>query len=288
MSKTVKTLLLILVVLAILVSIIKCSMNTGMSGGTTSGGTTSGGTTSGGTTSGGTTSGGTTSGGANSSGNNGGSSGVASIFYHTVIFHTNGGTAVSTMKTNNIKSAPKTEKEGYYFDGWFYDQGLSLPAVFPLKVDKDVELYAKWLKLEDERSLSNTSIKFMADNYSPSATYYITPTGFDFDRMNELNLGMKIIVTYEVYYRKDYEALWDIGYMGAPKYEVSLVKSDGLGQFKSDLTTTTSSVKRTISAVISAADLKDQRITLTFSTDNIQNVIYFKNITVEYSCGRMS
>ena len=115
-----------------------------------------------------------------------------------------------------------------------------------------------------------------------SASYYITPNGFDMDELEKKGYNMRITVTYDVYYKKDWSV--GLGYLGSPKYEISLVNSDGMGKIDKDMSTSTSSQTRTFSVSASIADLKNTRLVLTFSTDNIQNIIYFRNITVDYQC----
>ncbi len=202
---------------------------------------------------------------------------------YTVTFETNGGNAVSKTTTALIEKAPHTSKKNHLLEGWFLDKTLLSPAIFPLTVDKDITLYAKWLKISDYSLYEESHIKDWS-GFSPSAKYYITPDGFDLDRLSELNYRMNITVNYEVYYRKDYDALFDIGYAGAPKYEVYVYNSQNLGVAKENLSTTTSTSKRSITYTANMADLKNEHITLKFSTDNIQNIIYFKNISVSYSC----
>ena len=142
-------------------------------------------------------------------------------------------------------------------------------------------LGAVTLKLKDTQKCKDCSIKFSTSN-DMSASYYITPSGFDMDELDKKGYNMRITVTYDVYYKKDWDLL--IGYLGSPKYEVSVVNSDGMGKIDKDLSTSTSSQTRTFSVSASVADLKNTRLILTFSTDNIQNIIYFKNITVDYQC----
>ena len=115
-----------------------------------------------------------------------------------------------------------------------------------------------------------------------SASYYITPEGFEWDKLEEKGYKMKITVTYDVYYKKD----WDLGfgYAGSPKYEVSVVNSDGMGKIDDNMPTETTSQTRTLSFSSKIVDLKNTRLVLTFSTDNIQNIIYFKNIKIDYQC----
>lgn len=93
---------------------------------------------------------------------------------------------------------------------------------------------------------------------------------------------MKITASYDVYYKKD----WDLGfgYAGSPKYEVSVVNPDGMGKIDDNMPTETTSQTRTFSFSSKIVDLKNTRLVLTFSTDNIQNIIYFKNIKVDYQC----
>ena len=138
------------------------------------------------------------------------------------------------------------------------------------------------LKLQDKKYCTDCSIKFMDSNYSPMATYYITPSGFEMDKLNEKGYSMSITVSYTVYYKKN--MLIDIGYLGAPKYELTILNSDGLGKMETDIVAPKSEKNRSIQVSSTIVDLIDQRLTLTFSTDNIQNVIYFKNIVVTYQC----
>lgn len=152
------------------------------------------------------------------------------------------------------------------------------------EVAEDLGAVVENLKLTDTIKCKSCSIKFLDSNYSSSASYYITPNGFEMDKLEERGYSMEIKVTYNVYYKKDYDVLWDIGYAGSPKYEISILNSDGMGKFESDLTTTTSKVSRTLTIRASIADIKNQRWVLSFSTDNVQNIIYFTDIVVDYRC----
>ena len=150
--------------------------------------------------------------------------------------------------------------------------------------DSPIAQVVESLKLEDTKYLKDCSIKFMDSDYSSGATYYITPSGFEMDKLAERNYYMQITVTYYVYYKKDYDVLWDIGYAGSPRYEISIMNEDGYGQMDENLPTTTSKVKKTFSIKKYVADLKNMRLMLTFSTDNIQNIIYFTDMVVSYKC----
>ena len=137
------------------------------------------------------------------------------------------------------------------------------------------------MKLSDTQNFENSSIKF-STNYNSSANYYITPNGFDWEKLQEKGYYMQITITYDVCYEKDW--MLGLGYAGSPKYEISVTNSDGIGKMDKNLTTKTSVQTRTFSLLSSASDLKDTKLVLTFSTDNIQNIIYFSNIKIDYQC----
>ena len=154
-----------------------------------------------------------------------------------------------------------------------------------MQVNNDIRLYAKWLKVYDEFTCSNISLKNMSNDHSSSATYYITPPGFDLNRLESKGYSaIKITVSYDVYYRKDYDVLLDIGYLGAPKYDLKILNSDGYGTVKNKLETIQDSVHKTATFTILLSDLRTSSVTLNFSTENIQNIVYFKNIVVAYEC----
>ena len=139
------------------------------------------------------------------------------------------------------------------------------------------------LKLTDTKKCEDCSIK-MSTKHNSSATYYITPENFDYDKLEEKEYKMKVSVSYDVYYKKDYDVLWDIGYAGSPKYEVYILNDDLIGVKDENLTTKTTTQSRSIVYTSSIVDLRNMKLTLTFSTNNIQNIIYFKNINVNYKC----
>lgn len=205
------------------------------------------------------------------------------IILNTVSFNTNGGTAIKSQKTDLLKNAPHTTRENYLFEGWFLDETLTQAVTFPLTVKSDITIYAKWLKIKDTQKINNCSIKMWNGN-SSSLSAYVTPTGFDFDVLNAKNYKIKITISYDVYYQKDYDAPLDIGYAGSPKYEISITNSEGTGKFQNDLSTSKSGQTRTITYETNAINYKNDKIKLNLSTDNIQNTIFFENIVVTYEC----
>lgn len=143
--------------------------------------------------------------------------------------------------------------------------------------------FVEELKLYDQARCNDCKIK-MWSGESPSASYYITPQGFELEKLAKKNYYMEIKVSYNVHYTKDYSALWDIGYAGSPKYEASIKNSDDLGVFENNMPTTLEKKSHSFSYKSTCTDLINNRIILTFSTDNIQNTIYFDNILVTYTC----
>lgn len=185
-----------------------------------------------------------------------------------------------TIEENQITTP---QKDGYTFNGWFLDKQLTKSAEFPLKVTSDINLYADWLQTYYSGTCKNATLKDWAGNDS-YVTYDITPTGFDYDELEKSGYRITIKVTYDVYYKKDYDVPLDIGYAGAPEYSAKILKSNGVGYGDSDLSTSKTSKTRNIEVSLSPATFKNEKFTLKFSTDNIQNLVYIKNIKVEFIC----
>ena len=202
---------------------------------------------------------------------------------YTVSFECNGGTKIPSQTCSTLSAPPHTTREGHVFEGWYRDSSLINPVVFPLDIRSNIKLYAKWLKVKDERICSNTSIKYIDNSLSSEVRYQITPSGFDLQELANKGYRIKIEVEYDYYYKKDYDVLFDVGYMGSPKYDVSITNSDNVGQFKENLSTEKSVKTRKITYTANAIDYMNTIIYLKFSTDNIQNIIYFKNIKVTYT-----
>ena len=209
---------------------------------------------------------------------------VPTIKVYTVRFDTNGGSNVSPKQITSLDAAPQTYRENHEFRGWYMDESLTIPVVYPLDVNNDITLYAKWLRVSDAMNCSDCSIKFMDNDFSNSYAYTITPPRFDLDTLATEGYIMEIIVEYNVHYAKDYDVLWDIGYMGAPKYEVYMYNNSTCYVSDKNLTTSKSPTTRTITYKTYATNIKNSKITLVISTDNVQNIIYFDNMTVTYNC----
>ncbi|MBQ4310905.1 MAG: InlB B-repeat-containing protein [Oscillospiraceae bacterium] len=67
---------------------------------------------------------------------------------HTVSFYTNGGDYVAPLTVNDggyIRQFPSCYRNGYRFDGWYYDSSLTRRAQDTVPVNSDITLYAKWV-----------------------------------------------------------------------------------------------------------------------------------------------
>ena len=206
-----------------------------------------------------------------------------SLKVYTVYFQTNGGTSIPPKSVTSLDRAPQTYKENHEFRGWYRDESLTVPALYPLDVTDDIILYAKWLRTSDTMKCTDASIKCWND-MSSGYTYTITPPRFDLNTLASEGYIIEITVKYDVYYKKDYDVPWDVGYMGAPKYEIYIYNDSSCVAANENLTTSTSSKTRTITYKTTVSNLKNSKIKLTVSTNNIQNIVYFENIVITYNC----
>lgn len=212
---------------------------------------------------------------------------TVNIIKPTVTFVTNGGSKVSAQTTSVVKTAPATTRENYLFDGWYLDKDFKSLAVFPLSVKYDTTLYAKWLKIHDTATCDAATISGKKD-YSSAISYNVSPRGFELAALAERNMLLRITVTYDVKYKKAYNVPLDIGYAGAPKYEVYLLGDDLKGDYKENLTTSTAAKSRSIEICTTASYFENNIIELTFSTNNVQNLVLFSNIQITYECARQA
>ena len=214
--------------------------------------------------------------------NNGSASGSATP--HTVSFDSCGGTSVASDKLATLDSAPVTTRDNYVFCGWYLDKELNNPVVYPLSVKNDMTLYARWSKSADSRIFDNASVQFdVDDDYNYKAEYFVTPDTLDIRGLAAAGYYIKIHVTYNVYYEKVYNVPFDIGYLGAPDHDVAIVDDYDEGTKLVDLPTDTEPQAESFTAVVSAASLLDTQLRLQLMTYNVQNVVYFTDISVTYT-----
>lgn len=197
----------------------------------------------------------------------------------TLYFETDGGSRVSATAAHSLTAAPVTEKEGYLFAGWYYDEELTLLAEFPLKNKFDLTLYAKWLDLYEIQYYNGVSIQYSKEEeYCRSAE--LVPEEIDLRALAELGYSIEITVTYTVKYEKDYEGA---NYSGPPEYTISLLQSDGTWIMK-NTSAPAEWETRTISTTWSASSMIYDKPILKYYTYDTQNIIYFPRVNVTYRC----
>ena len=204
---------------------------------------------------------------------------------YKVNFDTDGGAAVSSMEISTLSEAPKTERDGYAFCGWYLDKALEKAVVYPFTVKQDMTLYAAWSKASDSFTCDDASVQFAIDNSNDyKVEYIITPPEMNLKALAEQGYYIKIEVTYEVYYEKTYDIPLDIGYKGAPDHAVALCDAYETGEIREGIATETEPVTETIYVVRSASDVLKNYVCLKFYTYNTQNTVHYTNISVTYTC----
>ena len=95
------------------------------------------------------------------------------IIPHKVTFVTNGGTKVDAITVSKIEKAPITYKDNYLLDGWYLDAQFRSVVAFPLNVDKDITLYAKW---QQDSGFYYRQSTFISMKFSHTFSYHKTST----------------------------------------------------------------------------------------------------------------
>lgn len=211
---------------------------------------------------------------------------VQKKIYKSINFITQGGTTISSQKVeqgSQLNTPPTTYKEDHIFDGWYLDQNYTQGAIFPMTINNDVTLYAKWLKIKDVIGCEGCNIDSDLI-HTRGYSYNLTPTGLDLDRLSLLGYRINVTVNYNVYYEKDYNVPFDIGYMGSPKYEISIIDNNKRGEFQENMSTSKTPESRSISKSYTPLEIKNNNIRMEISSDNIQNKIYFTDIIITYTC----
>ena len=179
-----------------------------------------------------------------------------------------------------LESGYNPYKENYIFKGWYTDSLFTVPYDFSRPVKNDFKLYAAFTLKRKEIHNNDLNIKALSNTHDNDQSVFISLSGFDYNYLEANSMGLQFKIEYEVKYTKDYDVLFDIGYAGSPKYELTLINDEGTRYFEKNLPTTTSEAKccYTYNTVLDFS--KNKQITLTFSTDNIQNIITFSDIVI--------
>ena len=213
-----------------------------------------------------------------------GSSGSGGKSY-TVSFDSNGGSAVADIEAAKLTKAeaPVPTKDTQAFCGWYTDADLKNPVTYPFNVKNDMTVYAKWTNSTEAIECADASVQFSTDD-SYKATYLAVPATMDLKGLANQGCFVKIVATYDVYYEKDWDIPFDIGYDGAPYHDAYIVDFDENGVLNKDLSTSTTETTETISLVVSAERLLNTNYYLKLLTYNLQNVVHFKNVKITFTC----
>lgn len=107
---------------------------------------------------------------------------------YDIQFETDGGTAIAAQQVEEgaqVTSPSNPTKNGYEFAGWYSNPECTDKVTFPLSVDEDTVLYAKWEEKEEVKSSSSSSIGGVSatvgssSSASDSSTVKLTVTGAD-------------------------------------------------------------------------------------------------------------
>ena len=102
---------------------------------------------------------------------------------YTVTYETNGGSRVESqeVKTGTLITAPREPTiSGRYFAGWYTDTTYQTQVTFPLEVDCDMTLYARWLRDKDKADKAKAAqdtTQGASQNASSQNTSQDTATG---------------------------------------------------------------------------------------------------------------
>ena len=200
---------------------------------------------------------------------------------HTVSFDTNGGSYITSVRVKTLVNPQTPTKTNYLFDGWYLDKYINNLAIFPLDVNYDLTLYAKWIKLTEKFYCKDFNIKMWFDG-DPGVSFNIDLSDIELSKLSQKGYKISFNISYNVYYKKDYTL--PIGYKGSPRYEVSILKGDLTAMIDENLPTTTTATYKKNTFNTNIGNIIGEKLYLCFSTNNIQNIIYFKNILVEIKC----
>ena len=197
-----------------------------------------------------------------------------------VSFETGGGENLRSHRYEVIETAPYTTRSGYELDGWFFDEELTRKAEFPLEITEDTTLYAAWYKVEYTTALNSAIyLKFLSGDNENSKSYDIfIPEEMDINDVSRRGYRVQVTVSFEVGYTRDW--VKDFGYLGAPKYDVSLLSAGGVGAVHENVVAPDTDTTTGISYTFSTAELEG--LTFSAKTQNIQNTVHLRNVIITY------
>ena len=187
---------------------------------------------------------------------------------------------ITTDDGETLKVGYTPKKENHLFMGWYTDRACTMPYDFSRPVVTSFYLYAGFALQTKTINCKGVKIKALSEKYDYSQSLGLSLAEFNYDYLEKNGMGLQFKIVYNVNYTKDYNILWDIGYAGSPKYELTLKNSSSQGYYEENLTTTKSIKEKCYTYNTELQFSKNEYVYLVFSTDNVQNVISFSDIVV--------
>ena len=222
---------------------------------------------------------------------------------YKVSFSVNGGSAVDSYRTSEIKEAPFTSRADYTFESWHKKSDFSDSAVsFPLEINEDTMLYAKWYQeftvsfetnggdeiesyktgiIQTEPDTSRTNYIF-AGWYTKS-DFSGNPVNFPYTVTKPVTLYAKWLATYQV----TFETNGGSEVAGYRAYQIQTapepVKDDNIfaGWYKDSSFANAVEFPYTLSADTTLYAKWKQKYTVNFETNGGTSVSSYKTIEVE-------
>ena len=171
-------------------------------------------------------------------------------------------------------------KNDYIFKGWYTDSSCTVPYDFSRPVTTSFNLYAGFVLKTKTIKCPNVTLKALSKLYDNDQSFLISLVDFDYDYLEKNGMGLQFNIIYDVKYIKDYDVLWDIGYAGAPKYEISLINDYLEGYFEVNIPTKKNEERKVYTYNTALNFSRNKQVSLFFSTDNVQNIIKLSDIVV--------
>lgn len=154
-----------------------------------------------------------------------------------VNFEPNGGTSVDSQEVEEGKTANEQEtittREGYDFDGWYKDKGLTDPFYFDTQITGKTDLYAKWKETDEHRYKRLREEAEQRESYRRSRNFDITSNEYSngkfSGKVRDLNGYSVDDATIEIYVNgRKYDTTWTDAY---GNYEFKLNGYDYYGKY---------------------------------------------------------
>lgn len=137
---------------------------------------------------------------------------------YVIVPYTNGGSYLEIINTKyeaKVERPADPVKEGYLFAGWYADEKLTVPYIFPEKMPaEDTNIYAKWTPAENtayrvehykEQLLSGEYTLEESESFTGTTDSYVTPerknyTGYAAPALQDVKIAADGSAVLRYYY----------------------------------------------------------------------------------------